>query len=240
MKGGLIILLVFGLSLVATAKPKSLSTTTLQVTLEWIELDHGLLTELFQDPVLVRDGHKLRLRLQELIGAKKASLWDLHMLSTAAGERATVESCREWIFPTEYEPSSMAGSFRQAGAAQAPVKSKIRVPRELMLGLETPTAFKTRNVGPSIQIEPEVKKGEPGRVLLRMSAEQVSFLEMVEYQRRTVLLAEGGIWRPKFERLNSGLGIQLADGRYQFGGVLKREKNERKRLILMVKCDILK
>ncbi len=87
------------------------------------------------------------------------------VLRSKSGQKASVEHITETIYPTEYVPAEI---FERGAVTPAPPKpSSVRVPA-------IPTAFETRNVGFTLEIEPTLTDG--GEIELRFVPEHVTLV----------------------------------------------------------------
>ncbi len=100
-----------------------------------------------------------------------------------SGERSKIEIIREFIYPTEYEPPELPNSFGVGSGLGAidpitglPVQSQSSFP----VTPAHPTAFETRNVGVTLEVEPTV--GPDRRFIeLSLKPELVEFEGFVNY-----------------------------------------------------------
>jgi len=142
-----------------------------------------------------------------------------------SGERAKVEIIREFIYPTEYEPPELPNS---TGDGFSPISPA------------TPTAFETRNVGVTLEVEPRVG---PNKKMIELSIrpELVEFEGFVNYgtpitstadnilgQSITSTLTQNGILMPVFKttRLKNQT-ITIQDGAtIVLGGLMTSKKTK--------------
>ena len=106
------------------------------VHVEWIEVDTATCTALTERPNRSTDGSLLRAKLAELIGKGEARVAFSKKLVTRSGQRAQVDSGQEVIYPVEFftpDPEKEEGP-----------------------GLPVPTAFETRTVGATVEIDPVI------------------------------------------------------------------------------------
>lgn len=86
------------------------------------------------------------------------------MLRAKSGLTAKTESVSEQTFPTEFAEPTLPGSF--SGAANTAPSNPVALPA-------VPTAFETRNVGTTVEVEPSL--GEDGQfVNVRMIPEMIT------------------------------------------------------------------
>ncbi len=92
-----------------------------------------------------------------------------------SGERSKIEIIREFIYPTEYEPPEIPSSIGGGGLID-PVTGQIAsAPSATPVTPAHPTAFETRNVGVTLEVEPTVG---PNRRFIELSLKP----EMVEFE----------------------------------------------------------
>lgn len=203
------------------------------VRVEWIEVPHATLTTLMADQDLL-DGTKLRMRLQELVKAGKAEIWDTAMVTTKVGQRADTQSYREWIYPTEQDVSE--GGPVGGAAPDLRAKLPLVVP-------SAPAAFESRNVGVTLEVEPEIRRAgnAQGAALIdvRIAPEQIRLLKFVEHAGWKTKVGVASIKRPEFEVMRSAGQLVVRDGSYALLGVVQRKEAGDKRMLLMVRCDLL-
>ncbi len=205
------------------------------VQVELIEVTHEKLTELLEDPVLVRDAKKLRVAAQELVRGKEAKIRHTMMVRTTTGGRGAVKSAREHIYPTEYEPPglpSSVGSQAEAGLSVEPEQISPEQP-------DVPTAFETRYVGESLVAGARVDR-EWGTVELQLEISVVRKMGELDWGKRKT--PGGNVFAasmPEFESLEADLVLVVPDGGFGFGGILRRESEPEKRIMVFVRCDVL-
>ncbi len=85
-----------------------------------------------------------------------------------SGERTKIEIIEEFMYPTEYEPPELPTTVGASGSAVAPVSPA------------TPTAFVTRNVGITLEVEPTVGPNKKF-IELSIAPELVEFEGFVNY-----------------------------------------------------------
>jgi len=167
-------------------------------------------------------------KLVAMVAKKEAKQETLTVLRTKSGQKATAESIFEQIYPTEYEtpshPDALGVSIVPRKApppsndGTAPPKSPATIPDSSKLAdaptvgdlagvatPATPTGFTTRNVGDTLEIEPNVGDDEHW-IDLRLVPERVT--------RVGTSIAGQGLSRtemPEFEsqRVNTGATVEV-------------------------------
>ena len=148
-------------------------------------------------------------KILRTLSQAKADFFSNPSVVAKSGQKAKVETVRELRYPTEFNPSKdEPGKF-------------------------VPTAFETRNVGVTLEVEGSVHDDQ---IDLRIAPTVVTFLGFIDYgghngtglasglqpmaellKRR---LAEGGIWQPVFSSQRVTTSVSLASGQTMLVGGL--------------------
>jgi len=208
------------------AKPRQV-----RVQVEFIELSHEALTKLlFTATPQSADATPLRKQLQEMVAKNDAKVLDTQMLVVRSGQKATTESIHEFIYPTEYEPPGLpcGGKDKDKG-----------LPSSSM-----PTAFETRNLGCTLEIEPTV--GEDHKVIdLRLVPELVWHTgDTVWGEGKDALGMPFKISMPDIYTMRLNTAIVCITGQYMLVGAVspkdaKGEVDLTRKVMVFVKCDVL-
>lgn len=171
MKLGILSYLVLVGSLIADESSlDGMKGPLIQVTVEYIEVSQQDATRLLYKEKLGLNGAKLRAELQTMLDAGQAKPFETLMTSTLASQKATAESVREVIYPTEYEPPELPQEVavdKETLASPNTVKA--------LAGLvtpETPTAFETRNTGNTLEVHAMLEVDKK-TIMLRLVPELV-------------------------------------------------------------------
>lgn len=205
-----------------------------RVQVEFIDLSHDALTDLlFGIRPDGSDATKLRGRVRDLVKRKEAKVLETQIVVARSGQKATGESIHEFIYPTEYE----------VAMPQDP-KAEEKGNQTACSPLASPTAFETRNVGSTLEIEATIG-ADASVVDLRFVPELVWHTgETVWAERRG---PEGNVQRiqmPDFYTARLNTALACIDGQYTFAGALS-PRNERgesdvsRKLMIFVKCDVI-
>ena len=182
------------------------------VICEWIEVDHMLFSDWLFENRFDEDGTKLRNQAQEWIKHGKGTIIESKMVISTSGNRAKAESVREFIYPTEYEPSEVPKEVTIANGAKAPVTAV------------TPTAFEVRNVGTTLEVDPVVG-GELRIIDLNLAPEIVKLVGMTEWIDKDL---EGKFKThfPTFYTQKITSQVTIRSGRYAFLGTTRPPEPE--------------
>ncbi|HUF60628.1 MAG TPA: hypothetical protein VMN36_01010 [Verrucomicrobiales bacterium] len=124
------------------------------VVIEFIDVPHVFLTDLFRQPDLQFDSTALRLELDPLIEEGVAKIHGTAAAVGASGSPLRSEGSGELIYPTEYDPGEVPRYWIPAGTNAVRHWSPSTYP--------TPTAFESRILGITSEALPTVLRG--GRV----------------------------------------------------------------------------
>ncbi len=212
----------------------------IRVQVEFIDVPHETLTELLFGEKVPANDTEMRKQLAALIKDGKASILETMLCTARSGQKATSEAIEEYIYPTEYEPAELPGEihFKDKEDADAAKKSR----RDFATG-PTPTAFETRNLGSTLEIEPTL--GEDARII------DLRFLPEITYHVGNEIWAEwkgehgnSPIQMPKFYKVSVNTSVTLADGKPMLVAAVS-PKNEngkpdfKRKLMIFVKADVI-
>jgi len=209
-----------------------------QVQVEFVEMSHEALTKLlFLAKPVSSDATKQREQVQEMISKNEAKVLETQIAVASSGQKATSESIHEFIYPTEYEPPE----FPAHGGSDAGNTPKN--PPEWSPG-PTPTAFETRNLGGTLEIEPTIS--EDNRLIdLRFVPELVWHTGNVNWHEGKDKLGNPfHVQMPDIYTLRLNTAITLVSGQYALAGVVspkdgKGETDMTRKVMVFVKCDVL-
>ncbi|MGB0992378.1 MAG: Amuc_1098 family type IV pilus outer membrane protein [Akkermansiaceae bacterium] len=99
---------------------------------------------------------------------------------TRNGQRAKIEVIRSFIYPTEYEPPELPNSVGGGGLIDPVTGESASAPPPTPVTPAHPTAFGTRDVGVTLEVEPRVS-ADRNYIDLSISPEFVEFEGFVNY-----------------------------------------------------------
>lgn len=218
--------------------PDEAAPKLIQVQVEFIDLPHKALTKLLLEAgATAANGTALRMKVQEMVDKDQAAVLETQLAVTKSTLKATTESIHEFIYPTEYEPQYTPPPGDSNGKNTAQLNAFPSNPA-------TPTAFSTRNLGSTLEIEPTVS--EDGKIIdLRV------FPELVWHTGDTIWAefkdALGNVSQSKMPdiytmRFNSQ--VTCADGKYLMIAVqspkdAKGVVDFTRKVMVFVKCDVI-
>lgn len=223
---------------VATPEPKLIRVQT-----EWIEVPRDVLAKLLlQRSATSADATSLRKQIQGMVGAGTAKVLELQVLTSRSGESATLESCREVIYPTDPEPPSNPGP----GPLPTPPPRK---PDnfQAVVGLivpPVPATFATRNVGSTLEVRATASDSSQFIDLSFSPSLTWHPGRTVWHERKNLAGHLIKIERPGFYRLQPQTALTLKSGTYTLAAIVTPHgQNGRadfdRKVMLFVKATIL-
>jgi hypothetical protein len=209
----------------ADVRPKNI-----RVCVQLIEVPHPVLTELLAAP----DTSGPALHDQALALAKEgtAQLLETSVVTCHHGQKASVESIREQIYPTEYAPSVLISELGQT--PPPPKKPRLRP--------DSFTAWETRNVGTTLEIEPTL--AADGHLIdLRFVPEIIQLVRMDTFKQYVDEWGDASIRMPVFETSRLNTSVSLMPGQFEMVGAITPKPNTpgpavTRKLLVFVRADI--
>jgi Flp pilus assembly secretin CpaC len=130
------------------------------VEMQIVAIPRDIATPLIRDLMEKEKIEAAYLRIQELLEKKTAKLIGWPMVTTQSGQRGVIEAIQEFRYATEYSPGVVDFYVPEgAGAAVGPYK---KLPPEIDQTQfnGTPTAFETRNIGVTFEVQPTLSADE--------------------------------------------------------------------------------
>jgi len=212
----------------------------IRVQVEFIEVPHAQLTGLLFGEKAPANDVELRKEVAQLIRDGKASILETMLCTTRSGQKATSESIEEFIYPTEYEPAELPGEINVNDKEDAELSKGRR--RDFATG-PTPTAFETKNLGSTLEIEPTL--GVDGKIIdLRLLPEIVYHVGNEIWSEWKGEHGNSPIQMPKFYKLSVNTSVTLADGKPILIAALSPKDEQgnpdfTRKLMVFVKADVL-
>ena len=185
------------------------------------EADALPLIEQMKDPAQIEKANGV---IQDMIGKKRATLIGWPMLIAKSGQRAVVENITEIRYATEFSPPQVNAPAAQppepalpAGGAQkkdAPAKAAAANNGDVC-----PTAFETRNVGVTLEIEP-VLDADSMEIEIQMAPQHVRLLHfdklVAETDGRKIAIEQ-----PRFESSKMNTNMSVHSGQRMLLGTFR-------------------
>lgn len=211
-----------------------------QVQVEFVEMSHEALTKLlFLAKPTSPDATKLREQVQEMVAKNEATVLETQLVVAKSSQKGTAESIHEFIYPTEWQPPQLPGGVDAAKKPDPPVLSSA-----FPFNPATPTAYDTRNVGSTLEIEPTIS--EDGKTI------EVRLVPELIWHTGNTTWHEGKdqagnpykVQMPDFSVVRLNTTITCVNGQYSLAGVLspKNDQGEvdmTRKLMVFAKCDVL-
>lgn len=211
----------------------------IRVQVEFIDLSHEQLTELMFGSKPAANDVDLRKQVAQLVKDGKAKVMETLLCTGRSGRKSSTESIEEFIYPTEYEPAS----FADEGKKQEPGKTESADSGKREALGPTPTAFETRNLGSTVEIEPTVS--DDGKTIdLRLIPEIVYHVENEIWAEWKDEHGSAHVQMPVMYTLRLNTTVKLANGKPLLVGALT-PKNDKgapdrdRKLMVFVKADVL-
>jgi hypothetical protein len=214
---------------VATAadeRPKNI-----RVCVQLIEVPHPVLTELLAGPNT--SGPALHDQALALAKDGTVKLLETSVVTCHHGQKASVESIRELIYPTEYEPSVLISELGQT--PPPPEKPRLRP--------DSVTAWETRNVGTTLEIEPSLP-ADTNLIDLRFVPEIVQLVRMNTFMEYVDEWGDASVRMPVLETSRLNTSVSLMPGQFEMVGAITPKPNTpgpavTRKLLVFVRADIL-
>ena len=177
--------------------------------------------------------------VQKLQKQGKAKLIHLTVMTARSGEKATSESIREMIYPTEYDIDR--GPYNPT--ADDPIFDLTAKSFFLRPYGVPPVAFETRNVGDTLEIEPTI--GENGTTVdLRLGYERARHLGNTTWLTHKDEWGDANLFLPHFGSHRPTTALTLINGKMELIAALTPHKkaksdSEEKRILVFVKATVV-
>lgn len=207
------------------------SPKLVRVQVEFVEMSHEALTKLlFLSKPKSSDDTDLRKQVQEMVSKSEAKVLETQMITSKSGQKATVEAIHEFIYPTEYQQPSLACGGKDPSSAPSlpPI----------------PTAFDTRNLGSTLEVEPTVG-GDTKTIDLRFVPEVVYHNgNTVWHQGKDLSGNPYQVKMPDMYAARLNTALTFISGQYTLAGVIspkddKGDTDMTRKVMVFVKCDVL-
>ena len=203
----------------------------IRVSLQFIEVPHATLTDMLAGPA--KSGFALHDKAVALSQEGGAKLLETCMVTCRSGQKATLETIREEIYPTEYAPPGLPCDLSTGSRPSDP-------PMNPALG--TPTAFDTRNTG--VTFEVEATSTAEGIINLRLSPEIVTRLRLETSMEHTDQWGDASMRMPIYETLRFNTSISVRSGKFELVSALTSKTSTQvpavsRKILVFVRADIL-
>jgi hypothetical protein len=209
-----------------------------RVQAEFIEVPHETLTRLLLQPRTGADDRGLREELAKLTEKGEATVVETMLCTGRSGEKSLVESVKEFIYPTEYEPAEIPNEIHTTADGDK-VKSD---------GMDyatgpTPTSFETRNLGSTFEIEPTI--GGDGKIIdLRFAPEIVYHVGNETWAEWKGKHGDASVRMPTMYTMRLTTAVTLATGQPLMVAALSPKGPDgfpdfKRKVMVFVRADVL-
>jgi len=201
----------------------------IQVIVEFIEVEHFDFSNWLLSNHFDNNATPLRKIAQEWIREGNADIVETATILARSGQRAKAESISEYIYPTEFDPPIVPKDVTLGSGTNAPI------------GDFTPTAFETRNLGTTIEVDPVL--GADGHTIdLNLSPEIVELEGNTSWSNDDY---KGGVKleQPLFHAMKVTTQLTLHSGTYQMIGTTRPlnptdPKRKNPIILVFVRADV--
>ena len=206
-------------------------TQQVRISLQFIEVPHATLTDMLASPA--KSGQALHDKAVALSLEGGAKLLETCMVICRSGQRASLVTIREEIYPTEYQPPTLPCDLTPGRLASDPPMNP---------AFRTPTAFDTRNTG--VTFEVEATTAADGTINLRLSPEIVTRLRLETWMEHTDQWGDASIRMPIYEAMRFNTTISVRSGKFELVSALTPKANApvpavSRKILVFVRADIL-
>ena len=208
----------------------------IRVQLEYIDVPQEVMLDLMYGEKKSTDDSKLRDQLQKLLKDGTAKMLDSQMMVCRSGERSMAESVREYIYPTEYEPSEVPSEVNSEGKKTGATVKELATP-------PTPTAFETRNTGSILEAEPIL--GENNSTIdMTLRPELVWHVENEVWSEWEDSRGNSDIKMPTMYTLRLNTSVTVNKGEYLLVAAMSPKDDKgfpdiTRKVMIFVKADVL-
>jgi hypothetical protein len=151
---------------------------------------------------------------------KEAILLDYPMVETLDRNRAVSENIVEQRYPTEFTPSMWAETMADAASAAAKKAAPEKTDYSAL-----PTAFETRNIGTTMEVEPAVsEKGDS--ITMQLAPQRVELLRFDSFYAKHADGKQDKYDQPQFTTSKATTTVTVRSGEHRLIGVHKLVKLE--------------
>ena len=179
-------------------------SNNLRISLQLIEVPHPALTEMLAGNQ--SDGSALHQQAMARVKSGGAKIVESAVLMSRSGQRNTLETLREMLFPSE---TMWTGGFCGMSGFQPPPPPKPA--RNLRF---IPPCSDCRNTGLSLEVEPTLQ--ENGHIIeLRVNAEMVAPIREISWLQYGPEWGGGPVRTPIFEVWRTSTNVILTNGQFE-------------------------
>ena len=208
----------------------------IRVSVQWIEVPHPVLTELTGGEK--KSGSALHDAVRAYVKEGKAKIVETNIVVCRSGQKATIESIREEIYPVEYEPPSIPNSVSDSPEVAALMTFKLVNPANRNF-----PSFATRN--PGVTMEDEATIGHNDSIIeLRFVPGIVSLGPYVTWMKHKDQWGDASFKMPVFESWLANASLTVANGKFELATVISPKSTQPapavlNKILIFVRADII-
>ncbi|MFK5920942.1 MAG: hypothetical protein QM496_02085 [Verrucomicrobiota bacterium] len=222
------------------------------ILIEYFKLDHRAANKLIHKfSSKASNAQELRDILGEMTKKNEAELFETGWVRCRSGQRAKTESIREDIDPSRYahpEIQNVVDDTTAIKEENAPTPIKVDQPPKqtpvqkasLYMTAATPTDFKTKHVGLTLEVDPVIMKGNK-IIDLSLSTEIITRLPDLHFTRPGFESTARGIENismPSFYTMKTITRIKAIPGNYNLLAIHTPHDEPNKRIMVLLKTDL--
>lgn len=224
----------FSLATVHAEKAEA-SPSIVRISIEWIEMNSSDATAILRAPRTTTNDNDLRDKVDGMIDAEKALMYESKVVTTHFAAPSRVESIREEIYPTEYDPPGLC--------SVGPPTVEIKTPKPPMTGF-IPTAFETRNTGVTFEVD-RVYYAESNTFSIQMTADMVNLVGESKFATYADERMKADMTMPVFYTNRIKTTVIVKPGEYLLATTMTPfgedgQPDRTKRLVVFVRAELLK
>lgn len=206
-----------------------------RVSVQYVELPHSEVTSLLSESP---GNAALHAKAMEMVRGKKARIVETCIGVCQSGGKATIESVREEIYPTEYKPPTLPCSIGESTAPFILPESKSSLKHRAFF------AFETRDAGTTLEIEGVDVLNEGRIVWLQLVSELSSRLRLETMSEYMDKRGDATGRMPIYETWRTNTGLTVCAGRFSLVSVFSPKRQVPapfvdSRVLLFVRADVL-
>lgn len=179
----------------------------IHIVYERIEVEQADFSDWLLENTMSGDGTELRKAVHQWGKDKRAEVLDIVTLAGRSGQRAKVESVESYTYPTEPGVPEIPNIVELEGPVEAPVAAR------------TASAFETRNLGVTLEVDPVLGLDEV-TIDLNLAPEAV-VLDKLERSQAEPEGNPSAVDMPLFHVQKITTQVTVLDGRYAFLGTTR-------------------
>lgn len=200
-----------------------------RVSLQFIEVPHAFLTELLTSKET--SGPAIHAKAISLAKAGEGKILETCIVTGQSGQKFLLESIREEIYPTEYDPPELPGS-PPAPRNEPPIHPSERAP----------TAFDTRNTGITFEVAASIEDHEKA-IRLHLAPEIVTRLRLDSLMELRDPWGVRSVSMPVFEAWRTNTTVTVVPGKFELVTVITPKSSAPgptvlRKILMFVRADI--